>query len=649
MSTGKLREVIAHREGGRTRKASAGPKIPATLQAALKYHQAGQLSQAEVIYRRVLQAEPNNPDALHLLGLIAHQARAHESAAELIAKAIRENPSNPAYHSDIGSVFGALQRVDEAIVCCQKALSIDPDYANAHNNLGVMLQSQGKLQAATDCYKRALSIKPSFADAHFNLGNVFREQGKLEEAIACFQKALLHNPRHTKACNYLGLALRDQGKRHEAIAFYKKALSFQPDNAQLHHSLIYAMVQSAEDEGAAVFAECRRFAEQFEKGVVRLPHRNDSDPERRIKVGYVSGDFRRHSVAYFIEPVLANHDHRAVEVFCYSNHHQTDDVTRRLMTYPDHWRPIVDLSDDKVAALIQQDGIDILVDLSGHTEHNRLLVFARKPAPVQVTWIGLPVTTGLSAMDYRLTNNHIDPIGTTEQYHTETLFRLPLSACYQPEAELPPVNELPALANGYVTFSSFNNPQKISAAAVAVWSRILALLPGSRLLMICPASLRAQASREFMAGGIGPERLVFVDRLPVRDYLALHHRVDLALDTFPYSGGTTTRNSLWMGVPVVTLVGKAAVSRTGLRKMSEVGLEAFVAESEEDYVRIALRWARDVEGLAQVRRELRQRMQEAPSGNAAAYTREVEAAYRQMWQNWCAGQAASTGCEGNPA
>ena len=602
-----LQREVTQAASERSEKASAALQIPKAIQIAIEHHQAGRLPQAQAVYQQVLKMEPNHPDALNLLGVIAHQLGKNDTAVKLINKAIRANPFDPAYYSNIGSVYGALKRVDEAIACYRKALSIKPDYAEAHNNLGVMLKGQGKLDEAIACYQKALLLKPSYAEAHNNLGNVFADQGKRDEAVAC----------------------------------YRKGLSFKPDIAGIHHTLIYVMNLIAEYDGAAVFAQCRMFAEQFEKGTVHLTHRNNSGPDRRIKVGYVSGDFRQHSVAYFIEPVLANHDDRVVEVFCYSNHGQIDYVTKRLMSHPNHWRSIVNLSDDKVTELIQQDGIDILVDLSGHTAHNRLLVFARKPAPVQVTWLGLPNTTGLPAMDYRLTDRYMDPVGMTEQYHTETLIRLPFPACFKPEAKLPPVNELPALANGRVTFSSFNNFQKITPAVFALWSRILALLPDSRLMMICPASFRDHVNKEFADHGVGAERLIFVDRLPLSDYLALHHHVDIALDPFPYNGGTITRNSLWMGVPVVTLAGRMPVSRVGLALMSEVGLPAFIAQNEEEYAQIALRWARDLEGLAQVRRALRQRVQEAPFSNAKACTRELEAAYRQMWRTWCSASVPS--------
>ena len=649
---------------------SGAVSVAALIREAIAHHQAGRLSEAITSYRGALSIEPHHAKTHNNLGNALRDVGRLNEAAACFRSALRIDPDYAKAHNNLGNVLRDQGKLDEAVACYQRALVLEPNYAEAHNNLGAAWQDQGRLDEAVTCYQKALVVKPHYAEAYNNLGAALQKQDKRDEAVACCRKAVALRPDYAEACNNLGALLQDQGEPEEALAWcrralglkpdyaeaynnlgnvlrdlgrrdegmasYRKALSLRPDLAAAHHALIYSTVQSEEADAAAVFAECRRFAEQFEKGMVRLAHNNDPDPARRLKVGYVSGDLRQHAVAYFIEPVLASHDHGAVEVFCYYNHRLVDHVSERLMGYCDHWRSIAGVFDDKVAALIQEDGIDILVDLSGHTNHNRLLVFARKPAPVQVTWIGLPCTTGLSAMDYRFSNRYGDPVGMSEKYHTETLFRLSFSGCYQPETDLPPVSELPALVNGCVTFCSFNNPQKISAAVIAVWSRILASLPGSRLMMICQQAFRQAFREQFAAAGIGQERLVFFDRLPMRDYLALHNDADIALDSFPYNGGTTTRNSLWMGVPAVTLAGRRTVSRLGLAINSQTGLDGFVADNEEEYVHVALRWGRDLAGLAQVRRSLRGRVQAAPFSNPKACTREVEAAYRQMWRTWCA-------------
>jgi protein O-GlcNAc transferase len=348
----------------------------------------------------------------------------------------------------------------------------------------------------------------------------------------------------------------------------------------------------------------------------------------------VSGDFREHAVAHYFGPVVENHDKACVEVFCYSNHPRVDAVTRRLMAHADHWRSLVGLSDDDAAAIVQRDAIDVLVDLSGHTGYNRLLVFARKPAPVQVTWMGLPCTTGLAAMDYRLTNSGLDPEGVTDPYGTETLVRLSAPACYAPP-DLPPLRELPALANGFVTFASFNDISKVSPVTYRAWAAILSRLPSARLVLVCDAQSSAHARETLIANGVEAARLTFFDKLPFADYLALHGSVDLALDTFPYNGSTTTRMALWMGVPVVTLPGATPISRAGYALQAGAGLHAFIAKDEDDYVETALRWSTDLSALAEVRRTMRSRLRAAPMTDAKLGTRDVEAAYRRMWQTWC--------------
>jgi predicted O-linked N-acetylglucosamine transferase (SPINDLY family) len=460
-----------------------------------------------------------------------------------------------------------------------------------------------------------------------------------DEALASYDRALALAPDSVEALNNRGNVLREIGDSHAAVESYRRAVALSPDDPRLHDALIFSLLRTFTDPNE-VRAQCSVFAERFEQHATRLQHRNTAMPDRRLKLGYVSADFRDHPVAYHIEPVLANHDRAAVEVFCYFNHRGSDLVTERLERFADHWRPVAALSDNELASMVQRDGIDILVDLSGHTIGNRLLAFACKPAPVQITWLGLPATTGLSSIDYRLTDGDVDPPGVTERYHTESLVRLTSHACFRASIALPPVNDLPALARGYVTFGSFNEIGKISPGTSALWARLLLEVPNSRLLLACDAYAARYVQDRFTALGIGPERLVVVDRLPLSDYLKLHNEVDIALDSFPFNGGTVTRHALWMGVPVITLPGAMPASRVGVALMSQLGLESFVAATGDEYVEIAKRWTADLGGLAEVRRTLRSRMEEAPFSNGPAYTRELEAAYRSMWRMWCAQRVA---------
>lgn len=610
---------------------------------------------------------PVDFDALHRRGLMEARRQNFAAAAELIAAAIQANPHSAAAHCNLGNVLRGLGRREDALASYDRALALDPRHAEAFNNRGAALHELKRDAEALESYDRALALNPDYAEALHNRGNVLRDMKRHEDALASYERALALKPDYPKALFACGNALHELGRDEDALACFERALASKPDYAEVHYNwgrvletqsrvdealvcyrkavamnpadptfhqgLIFATMRASADY-SEVLALCTRFAAQFEQHVTRLTHHNLPEPDRKLKVGYVSGDFWLHALAYYLEPVLASHDRREVEVFCYSNHDQVDDMTRKIMRSADHWRSIAMLPDDEAAALVQQDGIDILVDLSGHTAHNRLLMFARKPAPVQVTWVGLPCTTGLATMDYRFTSWHLDPVGMTEHWNTEKLVRLS-TINFQPTADLPPIGELPSRLTGSVTFASFNHPNKITPAMCALWSRILHEVPNSRLLLHSTTHSRQVFERRFLARGIGAERLLFFNPLPLAEYLEGHNKVDIGLDPFPYNGGTTTKNALWMGVPTVSLAGPTTASRVGLALMTAVGLEAFVAKTEEDYVQIAVRWAGDADGLSGIRRTLRQRLRDAPATDAQARTRELEAAYRGVWRTWC--------------
>ncbi len=773
----KYKQCCLKKEG--EQPASANPAtgdIAHALQTAIGHHQAGRLSEAEALYRQILQVETNHPDALHLLGLIASQVGKHEIAVDLISKAINAKPQESVFYNSLGNEFHTLGRLneavanyrfaarikpdymevhinlgtllhergqlDEAISSYQQVLSFKPDYVEVLFNLGVAFQAQGRLDEAIASYRRALRIKPDYAEAHLNLGMVLKEQGKLDEAVASYRQSLNIKPDYAEAYCNLGSALKEQGKLDEAVASCQQALRVRPDFAEAHYNLglalqamgrlsdaiasyqqslgiksgfaeahynlglafqaqgkleeaIYSCQQAIRirpdyaeahhnlgvalqalgrlDEAAAsyrqallirpdyaeahsgllmvmqympdltpdeVFVEHTRYAEQHE-----LPlraywqmHRNNRDSERRLKIGYVSGDFRNHSVAYFIEPVLANHDKSQVEVYCYYNFFLHDSYTDRIAADADHWLVCAGMSDEQLAEHIRADGIDILIDLSGHTAYNRLPVFARKPAPVQATWIGYAGTTGLTAMDYRISDAYLDPPGQTERYHSETLLRLPATGyTYKPEPGCPEVNLLPALSSGKLVFASLNNPIKINQAVVNLWGKILVALPHARLMLgnATGNETRHRLIEMFGKAGIGTERLILQPRMSMMDYLALHQQIDIALDPFPYNGGTTTLHSLWMGVPVITLVGGHMVSLVGGAMLSRVGMSEFVTHSEEEYLQRAIQLAQELPSLNRIRQSLRARIN-AGDFEPEKITRNLEMAYREVWRKWCA-------------
>jgi predicted O-linked N-acetylglucosamine transferase (SPINDLY family) len=561
-------------------------------------------------------------------------------------RALALKPDFAQAHYNLGIALKEQRKPREAVVCYRRALELAPDFAEAHNNLGVALEDQGKAGEAIACYRRALELKPDYAEAHNSLGVALKDQRKLDEAIACCRRALELKPDFAEAFNNLGAAFKDQGKLDEAIACYRRALELKPDFAHVHSNLLCTQLLCPRCDAQTLYEEHRRWSRQHAEplGKSVQPHSNNRSFPRKLRIGYLSPDFCGHPVGRFLLPLLESHDHQRFEIFCYASVGIPDTMTGLCRAQADVWRDVLGLTDEQVAHTIRQDQVDILVDLTMHMANNRLLVFARKPAPVQVTYLAYCGTTGLSTMDYRLTDPYLDPPGQDESIYSEQSVRLPETYwCYRPPIETPPVNALPALEAGRVTFGSLNNFCKVTAPVLAAWSRLLHAVPESRLLLHTSAgSHRDELGRGLAGQGILAERLAFVDFLPLADYFGAYGRIDVALDPFPYSGGTTTCDALWMGVPVVSLEGKTAVGRGGMSILSNVGLPELVAHDSEQYVQIAAELARDLSRLGQLRATLRDRMRASPLMNAPRFARNIEAAYRDMWQCWCV-QQPSTG------
>jgi protein O-GlcNAc transferase len=638
--------VIAHQKGEHGQAIELIDRAIALQPSAAMYGNLaqavkarGDLEGAIRLFRHALSLDPQHADTYNNLGVALSDQSKFPEAMECFIQAISLRPDYSSAYCNLGVAAFSLGHLDEAIRCYQAAISIDPNYAVAYNNLGNVLREQGKYDAAIEHFTRALEISHEYALAHSNLGNTLRDRHNHEAAVHSYEQALAHDPTYTPGYSNLGNALRDQGHPELAVELYRKALALDPGLNDIHSNLLLTLLTIPNDNLEEHFAEHLRFAERFE-----TPHKaswpahaNPRDKDKRLKVGYVSGDFRNHSIAFFFEPVLLGHDKSQVEVFCYHNHHQHDDVSSRLAALADHWIACKGMADEALAARIRADGIDILVDLSGHTAYNRLLTFARKPAPVQITWMGYPNSTGLSAIDYRLTDAAMDPPGLTERYNSETLLRLPTSCQFNPSPIRPPINALPALTQGVFTFACLNHLTKISEQAMALWAQILQALPDARLML---GGVNDQASRQklidtFARYGIAEDRLALHPKMSLDAFLALHHQIDLALDPFPFNGGTTSFHALSMGVPVVTLAGDTPVTRSGASIMANVGLPEFVATSPEEYVRLAIGFAGDVPRLDRIRQSL-------GAGNPALYepgtnpfARHLEQAFRQVWTTWC--------------
>ncbi len=608
--------------------------IQQAIELGKRHHTTGDLTKAEGIYQQIIQSDPNQPDALHLLGVIAHQLGKNDTAVDLITKALTIRPDFAKAHNNLGLALQGQGKLDEALTSYKKALAIMPDFSKAHYNLGGVLDELGKLDEAVASYRNAISVDPDFAEAHFFLGKALKQRDELSEAMASYHQALSINPDFAEAHNNLGNVLKHMGVLDKALACYRQALLIKPDFVDAHSNLLACLNYEIEVMQADIIGEAREWDRRHASAFTGTSnHDNDRSPDRRIRIGYVSPDMRRHSVSYFFEPLLAAHDSSVVETFCYADVAAPDATTRCLEGHADHWRMTIGMDDQTLADTIRADGIDILVDLAGHTAKNRLLVFARRPSPVQVTWLGYPNTTGLTAMDYRLVDAVTDPVDEA----SETLLRLPNGfLCYRPADEAPP--HVPSRSPGPLTFGSFNKANKMSKSCIKLWARILTEVPESRLLLksgqFADATTQELVRTKFAVHGIAPERL---DLRPhtesLESHLGLYAEVNVCLDPFPYNGTTTTCEALWMGVPVVTLRGEHHRDRVGTSILSRVGLDECVAVDADTYVSIAVGLARDTARQIELRSEMRERM--APLCDAGSFARDMEAAFRSMWRDWC--------------
>jgi predicted O-linked N-acetylglucosamine transferase (SPINDLY family) len=756
---------------------------------ALQHHQAGQLRQAEHLYRQILQADPGHAEAYQLLGVIAYQMGSFGQAIALIGHAISLNPLIPGYYSNLGAAQEALGRLNEAMASYEQAIRLHPDHAEAHHNvanlllsngqpeqaarhyeqairirpdyaeahhglataiyglgkldeavahfqhalrhrpeypeaqngLGNALQSQGRLDAAVahyqlalhsrtdyadahnglgnalasqgkldeavaqyrlalrcrpnyaeahnglgnvlgrqdkideaiaDC-REALRLKPDFAEAYFNLGNALERQDKLDDVVSCFRHALHFKPRFAEALNNLGSILLRQGQVDQAVGCFRQALQLQPHLTNAQSNLLFGLNYDSQADPDSVFEEHRRWGkEQTAANSAELEGRGRSqaqcdDPDRRLRIGYVSPDLRHHALMRYLEPVLTHHDPRQVEVYCYAEVSRPDSVTNHLRSIVPNWRSTVGQTDAEIAARIRNDQIDILVDLAGHTAGNRLPVFARKPAKIQATWLGYLNTTGLDTVDYRLTDDGLDPPDQPPR-DTEELFRLTGGmCCFAPPEDAPAVAPLPATRRGYLTFGSLCSLQKLNPQVFDLWSQVLKAVPESRLLLFhhhLTASASARIRQEFIERGVASERLDLRQGSYGPGYLRVYEEIDVTLDTFPYTGGVTTCESLWMGVPVLTLLGQRPAGRNAAALLARVGLPEWVAQSPEQFVATAVGVAKDIDGLVQLRLGLRDRVR-ATLCDAERFTRTLEDAFRSIWHRWCADAKNNRGNE----
>ncbi|MCC6303301.1 MAG: tetratricopeptide repeat protein, partial [Gammaproteobacteria bacterium] len=614
--------------------------VEAHTNLGVTYGSLGQGDEALRYLRQALSLQPENPLIHNNLGLVLHRLGTRGEAISAYRRALALKPDLAEAHFNLGNALAEEGAREEAAAAYRQAVALRSEYAEAWFNLGGVRLDQGRLDEADEYFRETLAINPDYAAAHNNRGLIFIKRDQPDEAAACYRRAIALKPGDAEAHINLGTALTNQGRMEEAMRCFEDGLRLDPDSAAGHSARLFSLHNLSSVTPAESFAAHREFAARCEAPLKphRRPHANAREPERRLRVGYVSPDLRRHPVANFIEPVLAHHDRSCVEVYGYYNNLERDDWTDRLARLADHWIPCPGLSDERLAERIRADGIDILVDLAGHTDKNRLLTFARRPAPVQLTYLGDVATTGLEAMDWRLSHADTDPEGY-ERHGSERLYRLPRNLwCYRPAADLPEIGtETPARRNGHVTFGSMNKIAKVSEATLAAWSELLQRLPAARLLMagVPAGDAQRHIRARFAARGIGPERLTLHHKLPLNEFRALHATVDIALDPWPFNGNTTTCEVLHLGVPVIGLAGDRFSARFGYHLLKTVGLPELAGRDVADYIAIAETLAGDLDRLEALRAGLRARLDASPLRDEAGFTRQLEAAYRDMWRKWC--------------
>ncbi|MCF8120640.1 MAG: tetratricopeptide repeat protein [Deltaproteobacteria bacterium] len=596
-----------------------------------------QYAQAAQALARSLALDSKDAGTANTMGLLLENMDRLPEAVEWYSRAVEGDPSDVQFHYNLADAHRRLGHVRRAILGYREVLKRSPDYIGAYVNLGNLLFHQGLVPAATVIYRKALIQFPGDHRILTNLAAAYMKMGELTRGAGCLRRAIAKEPDYASAYNNLAAIFQREGKIDEAVTCYRRSLVLDPTNRENHSNLLFALHYDPNCTPVEIRRAAEVYWNDYGPEVSLQPPAFRSQVSRRLRIGYVSADFREHSVSYFFRPLLSAHDRRRFEIFCYASIWRPDKITEALRRTSDHWRDIRLMDAGQAARAIRDDAIDILIDLGGHTAENRLDVFALQPAPVQITWLGYPGTTGLPSMAFRITDGVTDPVGVTEEHYTERLLRLPkVFLCYGPATGAPDVGPLPAQTHGAITFGSFNNLSKINAAVIGAWAGILQRVPESRLLLkarpLADEAIRRRYLTLFQERGIEADRVRMLPRTTTTaEHLACYHEVDIALDTFPYNGTTTTCEALWMGVPVVTCWGARHSARVGAAILGQVGLGHLAAEDQAGYVEAAVGLAGNLAELVSLRAGLRQRMQESPLCDAPRFARHFEAALEKIW------------------
>ncbi len=655
------------------------PYEAALFEKAVGLYQARNFSEAEKTLHQILAQNPRHAHSLHIMAAIAYNLKRLDSAEEFARRAIAADKNIAVFYNTLGLICSTQGKSEEALTNFKKVVELDPNHLDAILRIAQIYVQQGSveknnsmLESALAFLKRALDIRPD-ENTYLNISYILQlqdnhaaliETGKAclarypnsvrtllglasshnhfhqyEEALEYFKRALAIEPANGEIYAHMASTLKELGLVDESISMQKKALELLPDQPWIYSNMLLSMVYASSISPEELADTARLFGKHIADRLIRnRPFRNDKDPERKLRIGYVSPDFRSHPVSFFLAPVYQCNKQN-FEIFAYSKTQNEDSITNFIKPLFDGWHDIRFLNDDQTADLIEKDKIDILVDLAGHTGHNSLPVFARKPAPVQVSWLGYPATTGMKAMDYRITDSYAEPNGMTEHLNVEKLWRLPDIFCaYLPHPNSPAVREHPPFEdNGYITFGCFNNFAKVTDPVLQTWAKILDLVPNSKLLLEIGGINNDKTKLEILTRltqhGFSPDRLILEQRSPANQYV-LYNRIDIALDPFPCNGGTTSFDTLWMGVPLISLAGEHFVSRMGVTILTNAGLSELIAQTAEEYIKTASDLANDRERLKKLRRGLREKFSATPAMDQKRFARNMETAYREMWKKW---------------
>ena len=667
--TEKRRQKKLNRKAPQKALNSTHENLSNLFTRAIQYQQSGQLNKAKALYLEMIGINPKIAEAhcnlgsiqntlgdntaaqksyLHAIALRPNYAEAHgnlgnafcamghyEKAIACYEEAIIHKPKDANLHNSHGGALQQLGRHNDAIVCFTTALSLAPKFAEAHSNLGISLKESNRFDEALKSYELSLSIKPDFAEAHGNKGNVLKDLGMLDEAVSCYKKALTIRSNYAEVLCNLGSVLMSMGQLDEALICFKSTLAKKPDHRLAANNYLHTLLYKPGISDGDLFNAYQKMANKRKPAINPTPSTlPDIKEGERIRIGYISSDFREHPVGHNIMPIFANHDHDKYEIFCYAELSKTDKITYQFKKYSDHWRMIKGITDFDVAESIRADKIHIAIFLGGHFDENRPNIAVYCAAPIQVAMYG-GTTTALGNMDYWLTDKILHTNITTERF-TEKLWHLPSLFTYPIPKDTPPVNDLPAIKNGYVTFVSFNKPCKINDEVIDLWAKILKAVPKSKLHLkfvnfFSNQSIAKRILSRFEFMGISPNRICLIcEKENAYIHLERYNQADIALDTFPFSGATTTFQALWMGVPVVSLKGNRFISRMGASLISQIGLDSIIANSKEEYLTYAITLAKELDGLQKTRKSLRKIIRNSKLCDGTAFVRNLETAYQDI-------------------